>query len=153
MTNLKHGMSHSPEYCVWRDIIQRCCNPKEPNYKRYGARGIKICDKWRHSFEQFYKDVGQRPCKSYELDRINNDGDYEPRNVRWVNKKQNNRNRRNNKWFTIDGETKCLSEWCEMYNKKFGCVDGRLKRGWDIKRALIEPVNRKVWANRKPIWG
>lgn len=149
----KHDMSYSPEYRIWRDIIQRCCNPNEPNYKRYGARGINVCDKWKDSFEQFYKDVGDRPAKGYELDRINNDGDYELGNVRWATKKQNNRNRRDNRVFTIDGVTKCLSEWCEVNNKKFGCVDGRLRRGWGIERALKEPVHKEVWANRKNYLG
>lgn len=149
----KHRMCNAPEYRVWRDIIQRCCNPNEPNYKRYGARGIKVCDRWKESFIEFYKDVGNRPDKGYELDRINNDGDYESNNVRWVTKKQNNRNTRRNRWFTIDGETKCLTEWSELYNKKVSCIAARLDRGWSIERALIEPVDEKVWANRKTYLG
>lgn len=87
------------------------------------------------------------------MDRIDNDGDYEPGNVRWVTKKQNNRNTRKNKFYTINGMTKCLAELCEEHNKKYSCVTARLDRGWSIEDALSIPVNEDIWKNRKTYLG
>lgn len=148
----RHGMSRSPEYKVWQDILQRCNNPNEPNYKRYGARGIKICERWANSFEKFYEDVGPRPSRWHELDRTDNNGDYEPDNVRWVTCRQNNWNRRNNRYFVIDGVKKCLAEWCEEYKMNYSCITARLDRGWNIEEALTTPANENIWAKRRKIF-
>ena len=88
-----HGLTHKKEYQVWLTMKMRCHNPKRPQYKWYGSRGIKVCDRWLNSFENFYKDMGDRP-HGYQIDRINNDGDYSPNNCRWVTPKENNDNRR-----------------------------------------------------------
>lgn len=82
------GFSLIPEYDIWRAIIRRCENPKDPNYKNYGGRGIGICKKWRDSFHAFLVDVGQRPEPKLTLDRINNNGNYEPGNIRWATRQQ-----------------------------------------------------------------
>lgn len=96
--NLRHGDSKrnnvSSEYQVWADMIKRCTNPKRKDYPQYGGRGIAVCDKWIHSYEAFIADVGRRPSSELTLDRINNDGNYEPTNVRWATKKQQAANRR-----------------------------------------------------------
>jgi len=78
-------------------IIQRCTNPTHVSYKNYGARGIKICDEWRHDFWKFFDYIGHPPDKSYDIDRINNDGNYEPGNVRWIPRSLNHLNRRKKK--------------------------------------------------------
>jgi len=88
-----HGRSKTQLYKVWDAIKQRCNNPKTRNYKNYGGRGIIICDQWL-DFETFANDVGERPGKEYSLDRINNDGNYEPGNVRWATCKEQALNRR-----------------------------------------------------------
>lgn len=80
--NRVHGMSGTPEYVVWNNMLQRCFNPRHPSYYAYGARGIAVCERW-HSFENFFADVGVRPSPDLSIDRIDNDGDYEPNNVRW----------------------------------------------------------------------
>lgn len=89
-----HGMSYSPEHQAWRDMIQRCRNPRCRNWKNYGARGISVCAKWRESFEAFFSHVGLRPSSKHSLDRVNNDGNYEPGNVRWTTKDVQGKNRR-----------------------------------------------------------
>jgi hypothetical protein len=84
----------SPEYWAWASMIQRCHNPNAQAYHNYGARGIKVCEEWRTSFVAFIKHMGNRPSPKHSLDRINNDGDYEPRNCKWSTKSDQAKNRR-----------------------------------------------------------
>lgn len=87
----------SPEYTAWDGIIQRCTNRRNKSWKDYGGRGIKICAQWRKSFTTFVRDVGSKPHPDLMLDRINNDGNYEPGNVRWTTRLEQNRNKRQRK--------------------------------------------------------
>lgn len=89
-----HRRWNTPEYRIWQQMIQRCHNPKRPQYRYWGGRGIVVCDLWRHSFVQFFADVGLRPSAQHTLDRIDNDGNYEPGNVRWATLSQQSGNRR-----------------------------------------------------------
>lgn len=89
--HIQHKLSKTKEYEIWSDMIKRCYNPKTKNYHRYGGRGIKICDRWRHFFENFLEDMGKRPFTGAQIDRINNDGNYEPSNCEWVTNKENTR--------------------------------------------------------------
>lgn len=91
-----HGESRpaSVEYRTWRHMLERCLNPDHPNYRYYGGRGITVCQRWQKSFETFVADVGRRPTNNLSLDRINNDGNYEPGNVRWATRAEQTRNRR-----------------------------------------------------------
>ena len=85
----------TPEYRTYAGMIQRCTNPNNPSWNHYGGRGIKVCPRWQHSYEHFLADVGRRPSPAHSLDRYpNNDGDYEPGNVRWATRKEQNANRR-----------------------------------------------------------
>lgn len=111
-----HGMSYIkgtnkriPEYRTWVQMRQRCNNPNNPDFNRYGGRGIKICDRWK-SFDNFYSDMGKRPEK-YTLDRMDNNGDYSPENCRWANRREQSINRECTVFVTYNGKTMSLSDW------------------------------------------
>ncbi len=91
-----HGMKKTPEYSVWKQMKYRCTS-KSKDCIRYNARGIAVCEEWQKSFLAFYNHIGPRPDPEYQIDRINNDGNYEPGNVRWATRSQQARNRRNRK--------------------------------------------------------
>jgi hypothetical protein len=89
-----HGRFGTPEYRVWAAMKRRCCNPNVWNFHRYGGRGIRMCDEWRDSFAAFYAHIGQRPSAQHSVDRIDNNGNYEPGNVRWATRQQQRANQR-----------------------------------------------------------
>jgi hypothetical protein len=133
----KHGMHDTPEYKAYYGILRRCTNPAFKHYRHYGGRGI--LNRF-DSFEAFYAEVGNRPGAGYEIDRIDNNGHYEPGNVRWVTKAENNRNRRDNVFITYNGVTKCVADWAKDYGITGAVLGARLKIGWSVDKALTEPV-------------
>jgi hypothetical protein len=135
-------MGKTPIAAVWRAMIARCHNEKNGAYYRYGGRGIQVCQRWRESFEAFLADMGPRPSPKHQIDRINNDGNYEPGNCRWATVIVNSRNRSDNNRLTFNGETKTLAEWSEITGIPYGTLWKRLKDGWTAERALTESLRR-----------
>ena len=146
LCNTTHGKYNTPIYNTWGHLLQRCHNQNNDRFYDYGGRGIFVCRRWRKSFENFYKDMGERP-KGKTIDRIDNNGPYAPWNCRWATKKTQSRNMRSNKMITYNGMTKCLSEWCEYLNLPVVRVSTRLLRGWGLDDAfsnkLYNAHNRK----------
>ena len=104
MTNKKHGMTETPEYNSWIGMKDRCYNPNNKEYDYWGGRGIKVCDEWLHDFATFYNHVGSKPGPEYSIDRINNNGNYEPGNVRWATALEQSNNKRAYKKGRINNE-------------------------------------------------
>ena len=125
---------------------QRCLNPKMPKFKDYGGRGITVCDRWLNSPTVFVSDMGLKPGKKYSLDRIDNNGDYEPSNCRWATQIEQVRNRRDNRKLTVNGVTRLIVEWSELYSIHRETIMSRIKGGWSNIDAVSKPVR---WSNRK----
>lgn len=126
--NSKHGMSKTKTYRVWKGILSRCYNTHRKVYYRYGGRGITVCDRWRNSFENFYEDMGDMP-EGLELDRIDNSGNYEPGNCRWVTPKEQSRNRRSNLYLVYNGKRMALAEFAEITGIKYWIAQKEIKKG------------------------
>lgn len=148
-----HGMAKSQErhplYIVWASMKSRCYNPNEPSYKNYGGRGIKMCDEWM-DFVPFMKwalNNGYR--EGLEIDRIDNNGNYEPGNCRFVTRSENQLNKRNNRCITIDGVTKTVSEWAEIAGLPLTTIYSRLRYGWSGKRLLLPSGQYEGWKKSK----
>lgn len=134
----KHGMSRTHVYGVWSVMRDRCNNPKNPSYHNYGGRGISVCERW-DSFANFLADMGERP-DGFEIDRRNNDGNYEPSNCHWISRQKNLNNTRDNRLLEFQGEVHALSEWAQLKGMLWDTLRSRLRYGWTIERALTEPV-------------
>lgn len=132
-------LTERPEYNIWCAMRERCSNPNNKGYKYYGARGIKVDQEWQGSFETFFRDVGPRPSPQHSIDRINNNGNYEPGNVRWATVYEQAQNKRSNRLVTINGETRCVAEWARIAGLKEGTVYYRLINDYPEGR-LLEPV-------------
>lgn len=130
--------SSHPLWYTWVDMVRRCNNPKRPGYSRYGGRGISVCPRWK-DFWVFVEDVGTRPSKKHSLDRIDNDGNYEPDNTRWATAKQQNLNRRNNRYIELFGESLTVGAWAARYHVPRGTLLSRLNKGWSPERAILTP--------------
>ncbi len=123
-------------------MIHRCENPRRASFKDYGARGIRVCARWRKSFHAFVSDLGI-PKPGMQLDRIDNDGNYEPGNVRWVTRVENLRNRRNSRPVVVEGlGDRSLADLATRHGLKTSTLRMRVHSyGWSLDKALATPVN------------
>ncbi len=137
---IKHGMCGTPEYRAYHAIKNRCYKENLPGYEHYGNRGIRVCDRWLESFENFYKDMGQRPSGKYSIHRIDNDGDYEPNNCKWATTKEQSLERRNSRKIEYDGKILNLSEWAKLLDIDPNTIVHRLNHGWSIEKTLTHPL-------------
>ena len=123
--NTKHGKAHTPLYFAWYTMNKRCKDPRSHRYKRYGQRGISVCEEWQHDFQAFYDHVSKLPHfqeKGYTLDRIDNNGNYEPGNVRWATPREQANNTRRNVFFEVNGVTYSPREYAEKFGESYDKV-------------------------------
>jgi len=138
-TQTTHGLSGHPLYYVYYTMRQRCYKPNCEDYYLYGGKGVSICEEWSgiNGVVEFYNwAINSGYKKGLEIDRIDNDGNYEPDNCRWVNDIEQANNTRKNIMITLNNETKTFMEWCRYYDKNHEAVYGRLNNGWDILEAF-----------------
>ena len=138
------GKHKHPLHNVWVDMKNRCYYEKDIGYRRYGGRGIAVCDEWRNNFMSFYNwSMENGYEKGLQLDRIDNNRNYEPSNCRWTDSITQNNNKGNNRLLTYNGETKTIMEWSRLTGIKRSTIAERLKRNWTIEDALTTPFDRR----------
>lgn len=149
INNRKHGDTaggrRPTEYVIWRDMKLRCYVPGHISYPNYGAKGVRVCDRWldpENGFSNFLADMGRRPSPTHSLDRFpDGNGNYEPGNVRWATLLEQNNNKSNNVYVEIDGVSKTLADWArsDIAVCPYGPFKRRVQKGWDPKVALLTP--------------
>lgn len=150
--NIKHGLEGNPLTRIWRAMKQRCENPECDHYYLYGARGIKICDRWRgeNGLQNFVKDMYPSYKKGLQIDRIDNDGDYEPDNCRWVTRKENSRNKRSNHLVSTVIGTKTIAEQSEVSGVPTWTIRHRLEESVPEEMSII-PNKPGNWLHPKEL--
>jgi hypothetical protein len=144
---MKHGLSKShPLYNTWLSMRVRCNNPQERAYAHYGARGIKVCERW-NDFVAFVEDMGPRPSGT-SIERIDNDGNYEPSNCRWATDLEQASNTSRTKLITAKGETMTQAAWARKLGVNSSVIIGRIKRGWSEEDACSLPKQHR-WTRCK----
>lgn len=126
----RHGMSKTRVYHIWTDMKARCSHENNKHYKHYGGRGITVCEEWLNSFDIFYNDMGDPPTKKHTIDRIDNNGNYEPVNCKWSTYTEQALNRRSNVLISFNGETKTALEWAQEIGLPPTTIYGRIRRGF-----------------------
>jgi hypothetical protein len=135
--NLTHGLSKTKLYRVWVGIKDRCFDEKRATYKNYGGRGITVCDEWRNDFKAFYDwAIANGYKEGLTIDRINNDGNYEPNNCRWATRIEQNNNTRRNRYITFNEETLTLTEWAKRLGVSYQRIQSILSRGYGLEKIL-----------------
>lgn len=137
----KHGLWGTRLYTIWGNMIQRCTNPNNNNYPRYGGRGINICNEWRNSFQAFHDwaiDNGYK--EDLQIDRIDNDGNYEPGNCRWTTATYNLNNTSRSVTITHNNETHTVAEWARITGVNEKTLRNRLKAGKEPKEAFKSKI-------------
>lgn len=143
-----YNASHHRIYTIWNDMKRRCIHPQNKRYNRYGGRGIKVCAEWMN-FQAFFDwSLVNGYRDDLSIDRIDPNGDYSPHNCRWADYITQANNRSNNRYLTYQGETKTMMEWSKHLNLSYYVLRSRLRRGWDVEKALFEPLGGGVRDNQ-----
>lgn len=138
-TSRTHGMTSTRLYLAWQNMKARCNNSRTKHYASYGGRGIRVCDRWAYSFENFLADMGESPTPMHTLDRIDNNGNYCPENCRWATRSEQQANRRPVRLLTFNGRTQCAAAWARELGAPKGLIYKRLRLGWSVERAVTTP--------------
>jgi hypothetical protein len=143
--NTKHGLSHIPEHAVWCSMRQRCLNPNDESYKRwYGSKGITICERWS-DFGNFIADMGRRPTPEHTIERRDGTKGYSPDNCKWATPTEQARNTCTNHTLTLNGITRCISEWAELLGLDYETLRCRIVDShWPVDKALLTPVRPSI---------
>jgi hypothetical protein len=136
------GKRRSTEHVIWSSMLKRCETPTCRAWKNYGGRGIKVCARW-HDFAAFLADVGRRPSKAHSLDRVDNDGHYEPGNVRWATRSEQGYNTRVTRWLEAGGKRLTLDRWSKRIGVPAKTIRSRLYQGWPVEAAVTVPLGGK----------
>lgn len=139
VANFSHGMTGTKIRGAYGGMLYRCYNETSNMYHNYGGRGIEVCDRWlgEGGFTNFMKDMGDPPSNKHQIDRIDNNGKYEPINCRWVTPKENCRNTRRNVYLTFRGKTQCISAWAEELDIHPRKISAGLKKGLSLEEILL----------------
>lgn len=130
---------NTPEWDSWRMMKTRCNNPKDQAYKRYGGRGITVCERW-DTFDKFLEDMGPRPTLEHSLDRKDNSKGYCKDNCRWSTKREQSNNRSDNHLITVNGLTLTITEWSRRIEVPKQTILSRIRMGWSHEDAITRPV-------------
>lgn len=141
---IQHGFTGTSEYNIWKSIKQRTLNPKNVDYRAYGGKGITVSDSWVNSFPNFYKDMGPRPSKFHSIDRINNDGNYEPGNCRWATIEEQANNKSSNIKYIFENKEQTIAQIAKQQNISYEALRRRLSRGQSIELAVSAMKQNKV---------
>lgn len=140
-----HGQRNSRIYTIWNNMKLRCYNKNQNNYFNYGGRGIKICDEWKNDFTTFYNwAIENGYSDELSIERINNDGDYEPSNCKWANLHEQARNKRNNRFLEHDGKKMIAPDWSKVTGIPEKIIYDRMTKGWDDERVLTQPIGKST---------
>lgn len=140
--NLKHGSSNTSTYFSWKAMKSRCYNQNNNRYHAYGGRGIQVCDRWRNSFADFLADMGQKPLPRCSIERLNNDGNYEPGNCVWSTSRLQSRNTGRNKMVVVNGQLMCYADADAALGLPRNTVGKRIRRGATPQQAVAIPLTR-----------
>lgn len=149
-TSTKHGEIKTRLYKTWGNMVNRCTNPRNPHWANYGGRGIRVCERWKDyiSFRDWALRNGYN--EALTIDRIDNNGNYDPANCRWVDDYVQANNKRNNRLITYNGETKTIAEWAETLGFPYKTLHHRFSLGWSVDRALGQPLRKSPEKHSQP---
>lgn len=144
LSNATHGESRvgsrTPEYRTWASMKERCYDPKQVGFHAYGGRGIKVCDRWYHSFDSFLADMGRKPSSAHSIERRDNNGDYEPSNCYWATLIEQANNKRSNRVIIYNGKSRTVAQWGRELGIPGSVIRSRIYSGWAAEKALTQQL-------------